>query len=333
MRTADAPLTLERIALRQTGYPLDDHSNFDCSDARYRAAWPMMVRAMQMCSHEHYMDCPYYEQLMYVGDSRLEALTTYCMTTDAMLPRKAIETFGYSRLTGGLTRSRYPCRTSQIIAPFSLWWVGMVYDHALWRDDPAFIRRMLPGVRGVLDAFAMKLNDENLLEPHDGWNFVDWVHGHDWLRGCPPEGESRPTATITMQFVLALLRTAEVEQGLGESVMAQRWNQLARRVSDAAFAAFFDSDRGLFAESDDHRHFTEHAQCLALLTGLLDERSATRLFEGWRTATDLAPCSIYCNRSRVIAVFEPKTNVCRKMVEHWLVLPPFLKQNRGFLTP
>ncbi|MFA7237686.1 MAG: hypothetical protein WC058_12560, partial [Phycisphaeraceae bacterium] len=38
------------------------------------------------------------------------------------------------------------------------------------------------------------------------------------------------------------------------------------------------------------------------------------------------------NRSRVIAVFEPKTNVCRKMVEHWLVLPPFLKQNRGFLT-
>ncbi|MFA7237953.1 MAG: hypothetical protein WC058_13905, partial [Phycisphaeraceae bacterium] len=42
---------------------------------------------------------------------------------------------------------------------------------------------------------------------------------------------------------------------------------------------------------------------------------------------------IICNRSRVIAVFEPKTNVCRKMVEHWLVLPPFLKQNRGFLTP
>ncbi|MFA7237545.1 MAG: hypothetical protein WC058_11830, partial [Phycisphaeraceae bacterium] len=39
------------------------------------------------------------------------------------------------------------------------------------------------------------------------------------------------------------------------------------------------------------------------------------------------------NRSRVIAVFEPKTNVCRKMVEHWLILPPFLKQNRGFLTP
>ena len=43
--------------------------------------------------------------------------------------------------------------------------------------------------------------------------------------------------------------------------------------------------------------------------------------------------NLYGNRSRVIAVFEPKTNVCRKMVEHWLVLPPFLKQNRGFLTP
>lgn len=326
VRTADAPLTLERIALRQTGYPLDDHSNFDCSDARYRDAWPVMVRAMQMCSHEHYMDCPYYEQLMYVGDSRLEALTHYCMTTDARLPRKAIETFGYSRFPGGLTQSRYPCRTSQIIAPFSLWWVGMVYDHALWRDDPTFIRRMLPGVRGVLDAYAMKLNDKNLLEPHNGWNFVDWVHG--WQRGCPSHGETRPTATITLQFVLALLHTAEVELWLGESAMAQRWNQLARRVFDAAFAAFFDSERGLFAESDDHQLFTEHAQCLALLTNLLDTPHTHRVFDAWHHAKDLSPCSIYFTHY----VFEmlrkmDRTDLLLERMKLWYDLPA-----QGFKT-
>jgi hypothetical protein len=32
----------------------------------------------------------YYEQLMYVGDSRLEALITYVISTDERLPRKAV---------------------------------------------------------------------------------------------------------------------------------------------------------------------------------------------------------------------------------------------------
>ena len=35
-----------------------------------------------MCAHETYMDCPYYEQMMYVGDTRLEVLTTYAISRD-----------------------------------------------------------------------------------------------------------------------------------------------------------------------------------------------------------------------------------------------------------
>ena len=32
-----------------------------------------------MCAHETYMDCPYYEQLQYGGDTRLEILATYSL--------------------------------------------------------------------------------------------------------------------------------------------------------------------------------------------------------------------------------------------------------------
>jgi len=34
---------------------------------------------------------------------------------------------------------------------------------------------------------------------------------------------------------------------------------------------FWDADAGLFADTLDHQHFSEHAQCLAVLGGLLDE--------------------------------------------------------------
>jgi alpha-L-rhamnosidase len=110
------------------------------------------------------MDCPYYEQLMYVGDTRLEALTTYAISPDDRLPRKSILLFGLSRLPDGLTQARYPSRDVQVIPPFALWWVGMVYDYALWRGDQAFISALLPGVRAVLDGFLAHVNAENLLQ-------------------------------------------------------------------------------------------------------------------------------------------------------------------------
>lgn len=49
-----------------------------------------------MCSHETYFDCPYYEQLMYAGDTRLEALTTYTAAAGIVLPG------GAKSWTGGM---------------------------------------------------------------------------------------------------------------------------------------------------------------------------------------------------------------------------------------
>ncbi|MEZ4610473.1 MAG: hypothetical protein R2838_09570 [Caldilineaceae bacterium] len=37
----------------------------------------------------------------------------------------------------------------QVIPPFALWWVGMVYDYALWRGDRAFVRGLMPAVRAA----------------------------------------------------------------------------------------------------------------------------------------------------------------------------------------
>src|SRR4029434_11025790 len=91
--TAEEELTFERVTLHETRYPLEMESTFAASDVRMERIVPMMVRAMQMCAHETYMDCPYYEQLMYAGDTRLEVLTTYVMTRDDRLPRKALLPF------------------------------------------------------------------------------------------------------------------------------------------------------------------------------------------------------------------------------------------------
>src|SRR4051794_6556336 len=51
-------------------------------------------------------DKPYYEQLQYVGDTRIQALITLYMSDDDRLVRQAIEHFDFSRIPEGITASR-----------------------------------------------------------------------------------------------------------------------------------------------------------------------------------------------------------------------------------
>ncbi len=83
------------------------------------------------------MDTPYYEQLQYVGDTRIQALISYAVAGDDRLARQAIEAFDQSRIPDGITHSRYPSSLPQNIPTFSLLWIGMVHDYWMYRPDPA----------------------------------------------------------------------------------------------------------------------------------------------------------------------------------------------------
>ena len=157
VETGEAPLTVDSLAWRETRYPLEMESALETDDAAFDSVRPLMFRTLQMCSHETYMDCPYYEQLQYAGDTRLEILATYVSTHDDRLAVRAAQLYDQSRGPDGLTRSRYPSAVPQVIPPFSLWWVSMVYDLCMWRKRADAVRQLLPGVHAVLSAFAQRL--------------------------------------------------------------------------------------------------------------------------------------------------------------------------------
>jgi len=70
--TQSEPITSLRLEFFETRYPTENLAKFESSDPRLAALIPLAVRTLQMCSHETYMDCPFYEQLQYVGDTRLQ---------------------------------------------------------------------------------------------------------------------------------------------------------------------------------------------------------------------------------------------------------------------
>ena len=303
IETGENPLILELLGFQETRYPLELEGKIEVSDAPINAIVPLCVRAIQMCSHETFMDCPYYEQLMYVGDTRLEVLTTYVMSADSVLPKKALQTFDVSRLLSGLTQSRYPSRVRQIIPPFSLWWVAMVHDFALWRGEADFTRSLLPGVRAVCDHFAALIGEDGLLQAPDGWNFGDWVvataqqreNGSEtaWKNGVPPGGATQNSAFLGFQAALVFRLASEIEEWFGEPEIAALQMRRAQKLADATQTAFWNEERGLFADDGSGQNWSEHTQCLAILGGWLEGDRLRRVTEGLFSAPDLARTTIY----------------------------------------
>lgn len=291
IETQADPLRIESLSLRETHYPHRFESEFGSDDPRWRDVFRLSKRVLDMCSHESYMDCPYYEQLMYAGDTRLEVLATYATTRDDRLPRKAILLFDRSRTESGLTQSRCPSRVKQIIPPFSLCWIHMLHDQWLWRDDADFVRDRLPGMRAVLEAFRERFDPRGLIVAPLGWNFVDWVPG--WANGMPPSAATGVNATVNLHAAWTYRIAAELEDWAGEPLLARRNRETADRITKACRTAFWNAKRALFAEDASHQAFSEHAQCLALLGGSVPARDRPRLTRALLETPDLARATVY----------------------------------------
>lgn len=292
VQTEDEPLTVVELGFTENRYPYEDLSEFTSSDDRLAQVRRLGFRTLQMCSHETTMDCPYYEQLQYAGDTRIQCLVAYVTTGDDRLARQALLAFDRSRSPRGLTTSRYPSRIRQTIPPFSLWWIAMVHDFALWRGDLDFVRSLMPGVRAVLDAHRAQVGADGLLVSLDGWNFTDWVE--QWRGGTPPGAEWAVSGLLNLQLAHVAALAAELEGWVGEDLLATHHQRLADQVRTASDVAFWSPEHGLYADDPAHEHWSEHAQCLAVLAGAEHGTAALeRVLDTAATPPDLARTSVY----------------------------------------
>ena len=119
IETGNEPLTVEDLRGWFTAYPF-------VRKAEFRAGKPEVNREMQqilatgwrtarLCAHETYMDCPYYEQLQYGGDARIQMMVSLYMTGDARLMKNGISQLNSSRTAEGAhVQPRAICLCSNI---------------------------------------------------------------------------------------------------------------------------------------------------------------------------------------------------------------------------
>ena len=162
IQTGAAPLTLEAFRVYETSYPFKQVAHFTSSDPELNRIWEIGWRTALVDAHETYMDSAYWEQLQYTGDTRLQMLISYAVTGDPRLAEQAIDAFAESEAEGGLEQGAYPSRSDNVIATFSLAWVGMLSDWSMQQPDTSVIQRHLPRMRTVLKWFEPWLQAERI---------------------------------------------------------------------------------------------------------------------------------------------------------------------------
>lgn len=289
--TAGDPLVIDDISAVAVAYPFRQKAILETPLATMDTIMDIGWRTARMCAMDTYMDCPYWEQLQYIGDTRIQALVSLYNSGDDRLVKHALDLMDFSRHPEGITLSRYPTNIKQIIAPFSLWYIGMLRDYMWYGADGAFVRDKLFGTRQVLAYFEKFQDEDGSLKNLPNWSFTDWVNG--WPRGIAPIDQEGYSAVLDLQLLLAYRNARQLEAELGMTAFAERYDSKIDQLSTTIRKKYWDESRGLFADTKKHDVYSQHANALAILAGLVPAAEQGELGRRMLAGEDLAPASIY----------------------------------------
>jgi hypothetical protein len=297
--TQEEPLTIQTLTPVFTAYPFKEKAWFESDRQELASIWEAGWRTSRLCANELYFDCPYYEQMQYVGDTRIQALVSLYVSGDDRLMRKAISDFYHSMLPEGLTQGRYPSEPRQVIPTYSLFWVSMIHDYLWHRNDYYFAAQYLVSVQHILQWFENRIDaTTGMLGEMPYWPFVDWTGAWPWdsakrTGGVPPGGHEGHSALITLQYAMTLDQAADIFSFFGFDALAAEYTGMADGLVEAAKKHCWDEERGLFADTPAKKSFSQHTNAFAVLTNAVSKPDQALFMEQVTRDTTLVQASLY----------------------------------------
>ena len=277
IQTGDTPVKLLHIHYDEVTYPLQVSTHVETSDETHKRIWEISERTLRLCMHETYEDCPYYEQMQYTQDSRLQILYTYATTADDRLARQCMDDFRRSQYYNGLLNGSYPSYEVNIIPGFSIHYILMVYDHMMYFGDKKLIQRHFSAIGRVLDYFEDHLTDEGYVDKIGGvngeqtnWSFVDWTTQWDDCEGAPSVTRKGPITMESLEYIMGLQHAVKIAEYLGYRELANEWRNRYLAVQQAIRTCCM-GENGMIQDGPGLDVYSQHCQVFGILTDTLTD--------------------------------------------------------------
>ncbi|CAN5696852.1 hypothetical protein BH10BAC2_BH10BAC2_14590 [soil metagenome] len=291
--TQNEPLLIKDFYGTFTGYPFELKASTSSTSEEINNILSIGWRTARLCAVETYMDCPYYEQLQYIGDTRIQALVTLYNSGDERMVKNAINLMDFSRQPEGVTLSRHPSYTPQYIPTFSLWYIGMLHDYSRYGSDLDFVKNKISGTREILGYFKNYQQADGSLKNVPQWMFTDWVDSKEWKFGVGPMSASGTSAILDLQLLWAYQAAADLETKLGMPSMTTQYQKSIDQLKKTIIEKYWDKEKKLFADREEKDVYSQHANALAILTGVAGTADLPGLSKQLLSNQSLAPASIY----------------------------------------
>lgn len=280
IKTGAEPLTLQHFDYQETGYPLEVSTSVKTSDESLSDIWEISERTLRRCMHETYEDCPYYEQLQYVMDSRTQILYTYSVSADDRLARKCIDDLARAQRYDGLLNCSYPNCNPNIIPGFSIYYILMIYDHMMYFGDRKLVEKYMPTVERILQFFEEHLSEKGYVGKTGGlimeeafWSFIDWAQEWNPTSGMPPAGLKGPITMESLLYIYGLQHAAKLAEYLGRKDEASQFTERAVKAQNAVRTYCVNTD-GMVQDGPGVEEYSQHCQIFACLTDTIDTDQA-----------------------------------------------------------
>lgn len=254
---SDTRTVIKNIYLDEWRFPAESVTDFFCSDARLCDIYKMSVDTAKACMLDAYVDCPGYEQNIWVGDARVTAavnLTNFgrygfnsrflSLVADSIddgmqrLYRRGNKRYKERRF---LPCASFPTYPEGNIPIWSYMWVLAVLDHYRYTGDTDALTAVLPAVEETFARSEAMMNGRGLLSIRGAWNLIEWANNDI--------SEYGECVANSMMLSYCLAEFAKVYSSLGKEELARKYSCLSSKIKEAVNKYAWSEERGAYIDT------------------------------------------------------------------------------------
>lgn len=271
----EQPIRNIKFEIISTAYPLTEMS-FEIDDGELNRIYDICINTLRLCMHEHYEDCPWREQAMYVMDSRNQMLCGYYAFGEYQFPRACLKLMAEDDRADRMLSITYPGASGLVIPSFGLHFFTAVREYGDYSGDWEFVDEIFPKLQSVLSAFTSRYSEQEKLIKNFGdscyWNFYEWAKDLEGSIGTV--NEEVPDLIINALFSIALQNMDYICKRLNKK---SDWSRLADDVNLGINQKFKNKDTLLYGLFDPYKKYSELGNSLAILCGAADAASTKKI--------------------------------------------------------
>lgn len=283
---SDGEVTSAAVELLPCEYPTEEKKTL--ISGLDKKIYDTCIKTLKCCMHEHYEDCPWREQALYILDSRNQMLCGYYAFDNASFARANLLLMSKGKMENGLLELTFPAVDTPSIPFFSIMYIVAVSEYVKYTGDVSLAESVMDTMKTIMTVFANRIDESGLIPNLEKpfWNFYEWNDGSE---GVYEENGKRYDLILNCAYLFAVKHFKELCGG--ECDLSFDEEKMRRAIK----ATFYDEKEGAYFISTARKElFTDLGNAFAVLVGLGTPTAYEKIKSGtMQPATLSMLCYVY----------------------------------------